>query len=339
MTHPGAVQSRRVQVADGPSFEVAPDDDCLLRGALRAGIGFPYECSVGGCGTCKFELLAGHVETLWVEAPGLSERERRRGKRLACQSRPTEDCVIKARLDDAYRPDISARRFNARLAGRVLLTHDLCEFVFVSEVAANFEPGQYALFHLPGVGGVRAYSMSNLPNARNEWRFIIRRIAQGKGSTSLWDSCAIGSVLTLDGPYGHAYLRPGACELVCVAGGSGLAPMLSIARAALSTRPRRHVSFYLGLRSQTDLGAAQALSELACPELSVEIVLSAPDASAAWQGSTGFVHEAVARAIRPEQVELDYYFAGPPPMVDAMQTLLVVDRRVEMSRIHFDRYV
>ena len=69
---------------DGSTFE-QQEGDTLLRAALRAGVGLSYECNSGGCGGCKFELLEGEVETLWADAPGLNERDRRRGRHLACQ--------------------------------------------------------------------------------------------------------------------------------------------------------------------------------------------------------------------------------------------------------------
>ena len=69
----------RIAFESGEAFAFPPSEDTLLRGALRAGLGFPNECGVGGCGNCRFELVSGEMETLWAEAPGLSERERKRG--------------------------------------------------------------------------------------------------------------------------------------------------------------------------------------------------------------------------------------------------------------------
>lgn len=80
---------------DGSTFE-QQEGDTLLRAALRAGVGLSYECNSGGCGGCKFELLEGEVETLWADAPGLNERDRRRGRHLACQCRAKGPATIKA---------------------------------------------------------------------------------------------------------------------------------------------------------------------------------------------------------------------------------------------------
>jgi toluene monooxygenase electron transfer component len=327
-----------VQVDGGPSFEVAAAEDTLLRGALRSGVGLPHECSVGACGACRFELLAGDMETLWQEAPGLSERDRRRGKRLACQSRPLGDCVIRVRCGEEYQPAVAPRRFEATLRERRALSGDMTEFTLMGPGPAEFLPGQYALLYPHGVSGARAYSMSNLPNAEGVWQFIVRRVPGGRGSASVFENLVPGARITVDGPYGHAYLRPGTRDVVCVAGGSGVGPMLSVARAALAEEGARRVHFFLGLRSQSDLGVAALLEPLACERLSATTVLSSPEAGTPWSGATGFVHEAMDRRLASPRRDFEFFFAGPPPMVDALQQLLLVRGGVPFGQIHFDRF-
>lgn len=347
----------RIQVENGPAFTVAAGEDALLRGALRAGLAFPYECSVGGCGACRFELIDGEVETLWPEAPGLSERDRRRGKRLACQSRPLGDCSIRVRLGHAEPAAVEPRRVAATLVGRRVVTPDISEFTFRLPAGRGFLAGQYALLYLPGVTGARAYSMSNLPDEVDEtsggaslWRFMIRRVPGGRGSGALFEQVALGDVIDIDGPYGHAWLRPGERDVVCIAGGSGLGPMLSVARGVLAQSDVRRVHFFLGLRTQAELGAAQELAGLDPARLQLHTVLSAPGAapeaqtggSGGWSGPTGFVHAEVERVLTAGPTPLkgfDHYFAGPPPMIDAVQELLMQRHQVPFGQIRFDRFI
>ena len=341
-----APPARRIQIDGGPSFTAA-SDDVLLRAALRAGLSLPYECNVGGCGGCRFELLEGEMATLWEAAPGLSERERKRGKRLACQSQPLSDCRIRVRLDDsepaaALRP----QRVQARLLARRPVTPDMTEFTFgIDGALPDFWPGQYALLHLPGVPGARAYSLSNLANGAGQWQFVIRRVPGGRGSAAVFD-LPLGAPLELDGPYGHAHLRASEREVVCIAGGSGLGPMLSVARGALaesaeSGQAQRRIHFFLGLRTQAELGAAQEVQALADPRLTLHTVLSSPEPQAdgtGWTGATGWIHAEVERVLGPQLDRYDFYFAGPPPMVEALQDLLMVRHRVPFGQIHFDRF-
>jgi toluene monooxygenase electron transfer component len=128
----------RITIADTQQqFECAPDDT-IVRAALRAGLGMPYECNVGSCGTCKLELVSGAVVPNWPQAPALTERDRARRRVLGCQSRPTADCTIKARLAEQYQSGCQPQRFKATLSGYRELTHDIREFRFQLDVAVNF---------------------------------------------------------------------------------------------------------------------------------------------------------------------------------------------------------
>lgn len=330
----------RITIEGGQQFSVCADDDCMLRGALRADVGLPHECNVGGCGACRFELVDGAMDSLWEQAPGLSERDRKRGKRLACQSRPLSDCTIRVRCDDSYRPVVAPVRRQARLQGRRQLTEDMCEFTFHLPHDAPFRAGQYALLYLARVPGARAYSMSNLPNGEGLWQFIVRRVPGGAGSNALFDDLHVGEQIMIDGPYGHAYLRDDdARDIVCIAGGSGLAPMLSIARGALAQPGERRVRFFYGVRTQADLGAAAELDELTQDRLITSVVLSSPESSPPWHGATGFVHTEVDRLLCAPFDQHEFYFAGPPPMVEAVQQMLMQRHRVPFDQIHFDRFV
>jgi toluene monooxygenase electron transfer component len=342
------VSSVRIQVEHGPAFDIAADEDSLLRGALRAGFDFPYECSVGGCGGCRFELLDGAMTTLWAQAPGLSERDRKRGKRLACQSRPTGDCTIRVRPAGSEPSGLPApRRLDATLVARRAVTPDIDEFTFRVPADLAFRPGQYALLQLPGVAGQRAYSMSNLPGEADPaqagaalWRFMVRHVPGGQGSGALFTQVAPGDTVGLDGPYGHAWLRPGTRDVVCIAGGSGLGPMLSVVRGVLAEDSTRPVHVFLGLRTQAELGAEAELRALAAHgRLHLTTVLSSPTPTPDWHGPTGWVHAEVERTLPAPLDRFDFYFAGPPPMIAAVQELLMVRHRVPFAQIRFDRFV
>lgn len=338
---PGEADTRRrIDIAQGESFTADAAEDSLLRAALRAGVGFPHECSVGGCGACRFELLEGEVDDLWPAAPGLSERDRKRGKRLACQSRPRTDVMLRVRCDDSYRPVIAPVRRPFTLTARRWLTADMAELTFEATDGVDFLPGQYALLYLPEVSGARAYSMSNVADGSGRLQFIVRRAPHGAGSARLVDQLAIGERIDIDGPFGHAYLREQVDRpIVCVAGGSGLAPMLAVARraAVAMTVP---IDVFFGGRGMDDLCADALLADLPGfgDRLRLHNVLSGP-IDAHWHGATGWVHEEVDRVIGERAGDCEFYFAGPPPMIESLQELLMVRWKVNFSQIHFDRFV
>lgn len=327
---------------DGAVCEQA-EGDTILRAALRAGLGLAYECNSGGCGGCKFELVEGEIETLWTDAPGLTARDRQRGKHLACQCRAKGDVTIKAATAPEYQPQIRPRRQRAKLLGSTDITHDIREFRFQAGQDADFMPGQFAMLDLPGLDSSRAYSMSNTGNGRGEWHFQVRRVANGRGTQTLFESLAEGDEIGIDGPYGVAYLRTESPrDLVCVAGGSGLAPMVSIARGAAEAGmlANRKLYFFYGARTPRDVCGEAFLQELAgfAENIVYVPVVSMPGDDNAWQGETGFVHQAMVRILPAALANYEFYFAGPPPMTQALQELLMLEGKVPFQQIHFDRF-
>ena len=325
------------------SFGCAPDDT-LLRAAQRAGLGFPYECNVGSCGNCRFELIEGDVQVQWEEAPALSDRDRQRKRYLGCQTRPAGDCTIKLRLDPRCEPPHRPERFSAVLEHSRALTHDMSEFRFVLQDPRFFEPGQYALAYLPGVTGARAWSMSNTPGDGRVWDFVVRRQPGGQGSRVLFDELSIGQSIRLDGPYGMAWLRRDAPrDILCLAGGSGLAPMLSIARAAM-TEPQlagRELHFLYGGRTPADICGEELLRELPGwgERLSYYPAISpVPGATVAgWSGAVGYLHEVALARFGSRLPQMEIYFAGPPAMATALQRMLL-DAKVPPAQVHFDQF-
>ena len=332
-----------IKLADGAEYRCAADDT-LLRAGLRAGLGFPYECNAGSCGTCKVDLLEGQISSLRPDAPGLGERDRAKGRVLACQARPLGDCSIKVRLRPENVPAHRPARFEATLAATRDLTHDMREFRFKAAAGSpGCLPGQYALFYLPGLDAPRTYSMANIDDGSGEWHFIVRRVPSGVGTVTLFDKVSVGSTIELDGPYGLAYLRTESPrDLICIGGGSGLAPVLSIARGAIA-EPKlaeRRIHVFYGARTTLDLCGDADLSTLPGygERLTFEAVLSMPEQSpAAWTGPTGFVHDHVQKFVGERWADFEYYFAGPPAMAEAVQRMLI-EKRVPYPQVHFDSF-
>jgi toluene monooxygenase electron transfer component len=319
-------------------------DDTILRAALRQGLGFPYECNVGSCGNCRFDLIEGEVAHDRVDAPAWTDRDRQRKRYLGCQSRPLSDCKIKVNLRDHYKSLHKPVRTEARLFETEDVTHDIREFRFRLADPAPFLPGQYALLYVPGVTGGRAYSMCNITDDGAEWHFQIKLVPGGAATPRLFRELGLGDTIKVDGPYGMAYLREDAPrDVLCLAGGSGLSPMISIARGFAQSEKLagRHLHFIYGGRGARDICGEPMLQCL--PGYGERIfyhpAVSAPenDPETTWTGRVGFVH-AVAQEMHGEKLpEFEVYFAGPPPMAEAVQKMLV-EMKVPQAQAHFDQF-
>jgi toluene monooxygenase electron transfer component len=318
-------------------------DDTILRAALRQGLGFPYECNVGSCGNCRFELLEGEVAHDRADPPGWNERDRQRKRYLGCQARPLSDCRIKVGLRDHYKSLHRPTRTRAHLVATEDITHDIREFRFRLEAPTPFLPGQYALLYVPGVEGGRAYSMSNVTETGEEWHFQIKRVPGGSATERLFGGIG-AEAIEVDGPYGMAYLREDAPrDVLCLAGGSGLSPMISIARGfALSEKlAGRNLHFIYGGREARDICGEPMLKDL--PGYGERIfyhpAISMPgeDPETTWSGRVGFVH-AVAQEMHGERLpDFEVYFAGPAPMGQAVLTMLI-KMKVPQPQVHFDQF-
>jgi toluene monooxygenase electron transfer component len=290
-------------------------------------------------------LAEGEVEVLWLDAPGLTKRDHDRGVKLACQCQPRSDCIVKALIAEEFVPRIRPRRFVARFAEARDITYDMREFKFNGPEEARFLAGQYSLFHLEGVAGLRAYSMSNIVNSEGSWSFVIRRVPNGAATGVLFDRLKPGDEIMIDGPYGLAFLRADSPRnIVCIAGGAGLSPMLSIARGMARERALddRRLYFFFGGRESRDICGQPILD--AIPELRSRIFYhastSVPESNAdnQWRGASGLVHELVARKLAGDFKGYEYYLAGPPPMIQAVLKLLMFDHKVPREQIHYDRF-
>jgi toluene monooxygenase electron transfer component len=324
----------------GVTFHCA-EDDTILRAALRAGLGLPYECNVGSCGNCRFLLLDGGVQHEQANLAGWSERDRDQNRWLGCQARPLGDIKIKVPQRESYKSTFPPVRTVGTLVGSTDITHDIREFRFRLEQPSQFRAGQYALIRTPNCDVARAYSMANISNAAaDEWHFTIRRVPDGKATSYLFDMMQFGERVAIDGPYGLAYLREDSSrDILCLAGGSGLAPMLSITRAAVvSDQLRgRTVHFLYGGRTPQDICGENMLRLLPGFGARIHYHCTVSDPSPDWDGRTGFVHQTALEIFGEQLKELEIYLAGPPAMADAIMKTAIANR-VPVSQLHFDKF-
>lgn len=321
----------------GTSIDVHKGDT-VLSACLRNGVGLAHECASGGCGKCYFDLIEGQVFDRFPEAKGITARARERGRYLGCQSVPLGNVKIKARLEARFAPAVRPRKQFGTVVARRMLNHDMCELTVRLEQATECLPGQYALLASPAFPNWRAYSVSHA--SEGSWQFIVRRVAGGAASSLLVDGTREGFRLEVDGPYGHTFLRMGTNRsVVCIGGGSGLAPLIAIVRAA-ALLPDRQVDLFYGGRRPEDLCPERLWQEspLLAERVGLHLALSDPTADARNGEYRGFVHELVDQSLSAAMIERsDFYLCGPPAMIDATESML---RRagVQPANIFYDRF-
>lgn len=324
-------------------IECAPDETILFAG-LRAGLALPYECASGGCGTCRARLVAGQVASRWPDATGLSERDRRKGDRiLMCQSVPDGPCQLRIPISDAAPGEPPPVRITGWLAERETLTADIARFIIDTGRPFPYLPGQFV--QLEFADGVRrAYSMTHpRPHGhKTTMELLVRAKPGGAASGWLFGRLQPGAALVVEGPYGRSYAqsRPDR-PVVCLAGGTGLAPVLAIAGQLTTEAPDRGLQVYVGARRAADLVLTDRLAALADSGASVILVTEqdcADEHPQLGRIRTGLALDHLATDIADLSGH-DIYVAGPSPMIDATLRRLVREGTAHADQIFFDRFV
>jgi toluene monooxygenase electron transfer component len=331
-------------------FECEPGEK-ILHAGLRSGFELSYECGTGTCGTCKATLVSGRVESEWPEAPG-GRYLKSPAELLMCQCLAREDCalevgVLKTREAGAPLPGA----LGGHVRGWRRLTHDVAAFDVTLDRPLDFDAGQFALLSVPGIAGARAYSMVNFERAARRLSFVVKKKPGGTVSEWLFGDGVEGTRLGLFAPVGHATFHPGLQKhVLCIAGGSGIAGMMSILQCAGEAGHFAgwdgHVFF--GVRSARDgffLDELHALQARYPARLAVTIALSDEDVPAslpaAYPGlafARGLVHAVAGERMKGRFADVRAYVAGPPPMVDASLRLLLREARLSPADIRYDKF-
>ena len=336
----------------GFQFDAAPGEAVLYAG-LAAGIDLPYECATGTCGTCKAKLVEGMLGDRWPGAPGRKYVKAAQAEYLMCQCVPEGDVTLEvAKFVKPFEP--GACRVSAgegRLRNASLLVHDVMAFDVELDAPRDFEAGQFMVLGAPGVQGHRAYSMVNYDRATKRLRFVAKKKPGGGFSEWLFGGAPDGAPLRVFGPLGKATFQPGiANDLACIAGGSGIAGMMSIlARAVGEGYFDSHRGWvFFGVRKLSDafyLDELSAMRSRVGDKLAVTVALSDEPVTAEAAGrwpllafDQGFVHEVAGRALKGHYRTIRAYVAGPPPAVDAALRLLLLDGKLTADNIRYDTF-
>jgi benzoate/toluate 1,2-dioxygenase reductase subunit len=314
-------------------FVECRDDEKVLDAAFRNKINLPMDCSDGVCGTCKCRAESGAYDLgddFIDDALTLDEAES--GLVLTCQMKPASDCVIAVPTTSAA-CKTGQQTFTATVA-RVIPHNDAAIVLELDvDAAPAFLPGQYVNIDVPGSGQNRSYSFSSAPGEKRIG-FLIKKIPGGVMSTWL-ERAEVGTKLELTGPLGSFYLREVQRPLLFLAGGTGLAPFLSMLEVLARTNPEQKVHLIYGVTRDLDLVLDDHIEAYATrlPNFTFSTVVADAASSHARKGwVTQHMSEDVLNG-----GDVDVYLCGPPPMVDAVRKHLD-DTGVRPNSFHYEKF-
>ncbi len=290
-----------------------------------------YSCLAGRCGTCRCKVVEGHVLESGREAqrPLAAEDQ----YVLACQTFLTEPCTVEIPEPDEVVVH-TAKIIKTTVVAVEDQTHDIKRIRLKPAKPIEFSPGQYVQLQFTP-DHIRPYSMAGLC-ADGELEFHVRLVADGRVTGYIASTLKVGDAVRVSGPLGSAYLRrKHEGPMLCVAGGTGLAPILSIIRGVIAEGMRNPIHLYFGVRSERDIYGREWLADLQRrhPQLHVHMVVASGKASAC---RTGLISEAIAQDWSSLQ-GFRAYLCGAPPMVEAT-TLLVRQMGVLPEQVCADAF-
>lgn len=305
----------------------------VLDAAFRQRINLPMDCSDGVCGTCKCHCETGAYDLGddYID-DALSADEARERQVLTCQMVPQSDCVIAVPLPSSA-CKTGTTQFAATLANITRHADAALEVSFGLDQAPVFLPGQYVNIGVPDSGQTRSYSFSSRPGDTHA-SFLIKHVPGGLMSTWL-ERAQPGDRVPMTGPLGSFYLREVMRPLLLLAGGTGLAPFLSMLEVLAQRGEARPITLIYGVTRDQDLVLVEALEAFAArlPQLTVVTCVADPQTAHPRQG---YVTQHMAREALHDG-DVDVYLCGPPPMVDAVRQHFK-HQGVSPASFHYEKF-
>lgn len=327
--------------ADGARYSVdcAPEET-VLAAARRGEVPVLFQCESGACATCSARLVAGEADMIAGSGASLLPSEAAEGLRLTCQCVPRGDCEFALAYDSAA-GTVEPERYESNIDELEWLAADVVRLrlALPDDDWFDFVPGQFVQVRVPGTDSWRSYSMASGPGDMPVLELLIRILDEGVMSDYLRDEAEVGDLVELEGPFGSFQLQKSKAPHIFVAGGTGLAPFLSMLdriRTYSGTKPDVVLNFGCADGREVFCGEALADAAYMLPKLRVRITaMTHADASAGVLAGNPVEHLEPADVEAPDTTA---YLCGPPAMVEAARTRLL-ELGLPASRIIAEQFV
>lgn len=305
-----------LQFEDGVTRIIQCDEnEFVANAAYRAKVNIPLDCRDGACGTCKCKAESGSYEMGVYVEDALTEDEAAQGFVLTCQMTPKSDCVLNIPVSSAAcKVEIGSHGGKIAVLDRNSAT--TVSFTLEAEQPLSFLPGQYVNLQVPGTKETRAYSFSSKPNQK-VLSFLIRDVPNGLMSAFMRSKANLGDFMMFTGPYGSFYLRPVKRPVLMLAGGTGLAPFLSMLGWLKDNPTTEQIRLAYGVNTNDDLVELETLEAMKRDLPNFDYFTVVVDKNSGHQ-RLGYVTD----HLPPEYLckgNVDVYVCGPPPMVEGVR--------------------
>ena len=327
---------------DGRSEKILADEkDTIYLACLRNKIRILTDCLEGACATCKGVCIEGEYELDDYAEEALSEEEALQREVLTCQMHAQSDCII----EFPYESRLAIKTEPAKWVCVVTACENVSSTVVrldlkpvgVENEPPSFLPGQYVHLSVPGTGESRSYSFANGPQEKQIFSFYIKVLQQGLMSEYVRNAVRLGDEMAMTGPFGKFYLRNPQRPILMVAGGTGLAPMLSMFDHMAETNTTSYpVHLLYGANSPNEFFCLDDLEAYKEKGIKLTTELAVLEANDEWIGSIGHITDLLRYELIAK--DKDAYLCGPPPMIEAGQRWLA-EHDVFEKQIYAEKFL
>jgi len=314
----------------------------LLFTLQEEGIFIPSACGgKGTCAYCKVKVLQGGGPVLPTETPYLSEEEIRDGVRLSCQVKVRNDLVLEIPEDL-----LMIQEYKTRVGKITDLTPTIKGIVLEiihPDDGIFFKPGQFIQFEIPKYKRshgpeYRAFSIASSPRENKKIELYIGLVEKGMVSTYIHHYLKQGDEITIRGPFGDFYYRDANRDILMIATGTGLAPIMSLLRYMRTEKIQRKATLFFGTRTQEDLYLMDELRglEKELPAFKYIPTLTREAEGSSWQGERGRVTVLLEKYFI-EIAECEVYICGNTNMVESCLDIFK-EKNIPEGRIYFDKF-
>lgn len=325
----------KITLTDG-RVVMAEEGQSLFVALREAGIFVPTICGGKGfCGKCRVQILSPkNIEPTPEEIKHITPEDLEAGWHLACRVAVSVDMLLSLpeELNGIY-------LCKGKVTARELVSKDIMRVRMELDSPLKYLPGAFVMLDGPKMFGVsRAYSIATPQASENAIEINVRLVPGGKLSTYIHEKLAIGDELTLTAPYsGYAELEA-AGDLLCVAGGSGISPVMSLLRTLKERGFNRKVTFIYGANTTDDLPYLDELLTLQASEpnfVFVPTIATAPAESLSFAYESGLVTDAIKSKLASSD-DVAVYLCGSAGMIAAVTAAL--EAKGTPKSIFYDKF-
>jgi methane monooxygenase component C len=324
------------------TFECRSDEDVISAG-LRQDIYLMASCREGGCATCKGFCSEGDYILGKVSSQALPSEEEEAGEVLLCRCYPTTDIEVEVPYTyDRISFSPEGLSFEAEVTDLSQISSNVMRLLVRrtgDDKQVKFDSGQFFDLEIPGTTTTRSYSPANITNKQGDLEFLIRIVDGGKFSTYMKDDAKIGQKIQVKGPSGIFGLKEnGFTPRYFIAGGTGLAPILSMVRRMHEWQEPQKCVIYFGVNTEAEIFHLDELDQLAAEMPTLELRNCVWKCSDDWHCEKGSVVDILRRDLQLTGVKPDIYLCGPPGMVDATFAVCE-DQGIPKERIYLEKFL